>query len=110
MRAARSTCSRYRAFQRLAVELDRELGSDARLAAYDGFHYGVYLDRPVYSLSFAIERERGPAVPRLIAKYMIDQVILSPKRAAELAVLEVLANAYGNAREIGGVVVVRVWQ
>ena len=58
--------ARHREFASLASAIESVLAPDALLAAGQGFHYGVYLDRPVYSLVHAVRRaHRRDAVEQI---------------------------------------------
>ena len=46
----------HRKYETQARQIETLLASDARIAATQGPHYEVYLDRPVYSLEFAVKR------------------------------------------------------
>ena len=60
------------------TDIQPHLSPDNRIAAYIGWHYSVFLDRPVYSLFFAKARAGGTAgVEALIDKYSIDTILMA---------------------------------
>lgn len=66
-------------------------------ASVRGWHYAVFLDRPVYSLEFAAGRAgRMDATEDLIDKYRIDTVLLSPRVIVDLPYLEYFEARYGD--------------
>ena len=64
----------HRARRELADAWKAKLPPDARLASNVGWHWSVFLERPVYSLLFATRRPGGAAP--LFAKYGIDAVLM----------------------------------
>jgi len=63
----------------LCAEFEAGLEADARIAAQRGWHYSVFMDRPVYSLEFAIKRAELPrAAETIVDKYGLNTVIASP--------------------------------
>jgi len=50
----------FRARRELAAAWNASLPKDARLASNIGWHWSVFLERPVYSLFFAARRSGGP--------------------------------------------------
>jgi 4-amino-4-deoxy-L-arabinose transferase-like glycosyltransferase len=49
------------------------------LAAWEGFHHEVYLDRPVYSLRYVVQRtESAAAIERVIELRGIEHVLMDP--------------------------------
>ena len=100
---------RHARYQQLASAVGSELEPDARIAAGVGFHYGVYLDRPVYSLWFALRRDNRPEVAEaIIDKYGLDTLLFSPLIGAEMGMLPYFEQRYGNVRKVGGASIVRV--
>ncbi len=66
-----------RARRELADAWNAKLPPDARLASTIGWHWSVFLERPVYSLLFAARRAGGPAgVTPLLSKYGVDAVLM----------------------------------
>ena len=56
-----------------------------RVAAWRGFHHGVLLERPVYSLHRAVGRlGAGPGIDATIARYELDAVFLTTGGLAEV--------------------------
>ena len=100
--------TRHREFVGLASAVTEVLPDDARLAAGQGFHYGVYLDRRVYSLMHAARRARRPdAVEQIIDKYDINTVVLSPLVPADLSLAPYFRQRYGPGTEVAGA---RIWR
>jgi hypothetical protein len=100
---------RHHAYESFASAIDSELDSDACLGAAIGFHYGVYLERPVYSLNFAVRREGRPAVGEaIIDKYGLNTLVFSPLSGTEMAMLRYFEQHYGEARRAGRAFIVRV--
>lgn len=68
----------HRQLESFTRDLQPRLPADARVAAYIGWHYAVFLDRPVYSLFFAKERGGGlSGVEAVIDKYRLDTVVMA---------------------------------
>ena len=87
------------------------LAPDAVVASPVGWHYSVFLDRPVYSLFFAVRRAKNDmaAAERVIDKYGIDTVVLSERVPADRALLPYFAQRYAEgARRSGASYVFRV--
>ena len=86
-----------------------QLEPDARLASWQGWHYAVFLDRPVYSLKFAFERARNPdALEKTIDKYGVNTVILSPRASNDAPILPYFSDRYVARRPRGIAHVFRV--
>ena len=69
--------SENRTRREIADAWKANLPPDARLASNVGWHWSVFLERPVYSLLFAARRAGGPAgATPLLAKYGIDAVLM----------------------------------
>ena len=69
----------HRGFETVSSDFRERLGSDARLAAWRGWHYSVYLERPVYSLQFAVQRAgdvRG--LEGVLDRYDLNSILFSP--------------------------------
>lgn len=62
-----------------AAAVERTLGPDARVATVIGWHWSVYLDRPVWSTFFVARRDGDDAVAALLERREIDAVILWPR-------------------------------
>lgn len=101
--------ARHREFTELAPAVERVLAPDARLAAGQGFHYGVYLERPVYNLMHAVRRAgRVDAVEGIIDKYEINTVVLSPLVPPDRMFAEYFTDRYGAGTPAGPALVWRV--
>jgi hypothetical protein len=91
-------------FTRLAEQVRARVPEQTTLGAMAGFHYSVYLDRPVYSLFFTVERSGGD--PRMleeaITRFGIEVVILSPLIAQADAIRPYLRARYGAAFQSAG--------
>lgn len=99
----------HRVYTEAAEAIDAALAPDARVAAPIGWHYAVFLDRPVHSLFFAMRRSGGPdGAERVIDKYSIDTVILSPFLPADRGVLPYFQERYGPGVAAGSSLVFRV--
>jgi len=74
----------HEAFVAIAEAARDGLGSDARIAAPVGWHYGVYLERDVYSLQWDViraakqNRSAPEAMENTIDTRAIDAVLVSP--------------------------------
>ena len=67
----------HEAYTRACANFEEHLPEDAVVASTIGWHFSVFLDRPVYSLFFAANRAKRPAaVEAVIDKYGIDTVVL----------------------------------
>ena len=67
-----------------------------------GFHYSVYLERPVYSLYFASRRTgTREAAEAIVDKYQLDTLLFTPLVGAEMAMLPYFRERYGNAQGYG---------
>jgi hypothetical protein len=98
----------------LAANLAREVPVDAKLAAVRGWHMSVFMQRPVYSLHFAVRRaglhgtDIGEALRDLIRRRDIDFVALLPTAPDDRNLLEFFNANYGRPREVGGALVFAV--
>ena len=83
----------------LAEALDEQVGPDARIASTEGFHYSVFLERPVYSLLYAAMRAGRPeAVEGVIDRYEIDVVLLAPTVPSERDFTRYFERHYGPGK------------
>jgi len=99
----------HREFEALASAVNAEIPAEARLAAGQGFHYAVYLRRPVYSLMHAVRRAgRLDAAEPLIDKYGIDTVMLSPLVPEDRAFVPYFEAHYGPGTPAGLATIWRV--
>ena len=101
----------HRVYETISAGFETGLAPDAVVASPVGWHHSVYLERPVYSLFFAVRRAQNDmqAAERIIDKYGINTVILAPRVPADAAMLPYFAERYASgARQHGESVVVRV--
>jgi hypothetical protein len=92
-RLYRSTCAAFA----------EHLAPDAVLAAPVGWHYAVYLDRPVYSLFFAVRRaDDMQAAESVIDRYGVNTVVLSARVPADQAMLPYFEARYAGRVERSG--------
>jgi len=69
----------HEAYSRFSRDVAAAVPASTRLAATVGWHYSVYLDRPVYTLLFAMRRAGSvQGAEEVIDKYRIGAVILTP--------------------------------
>ena len=106
--------SRLRNIRRCAVQVLYQFDSgnvesaDAVLAAGQGFHYGVYLDRPVVSLVHAVRRaHRRDAAEQIIDRYGVNTVVLSPLVEPDRRLAPYFIRRYGPGEPAGEA---RVWR
>ena len=67
-----------------------------------GWHYSVYLERPVWSLFFAVRRaDDMQAAERVIERHGVDRVLLAPRVPSDAAMLPWFLERYGD-RARGG--------
>jgi hypothetical protein len=86
----------HRVYGDITRRFDERLSPADTLASMRGWHYSVYLDRPVFSLEFAVERAGRPAAAEsLIDRYGIDTVLLSPANPVDRPVVEYFESRYG---------------
>lgn len=80
------------------------LEEDDVLASHRGWTYAVFLERPIYSLEFVVQRhldqermqlDTGP-LEALIDEYGIDTVVLSPIRSPDREIVPYFEHAYGS--------------
>ncbi len=104
----------HRAFEAIAADVEAELPRAARLAAPIGWHYAVYLDRPVWSLQMASSRALDTGRPmekdieRVIDRYGLNTVVLSPLVPYDRAYLAYFAARSLRMAESPSAVVARV--
>jgi len=98
---------RHNDFVELAAEVNRAFGPEVTLATGSGFHYQVYLDRPVWSLSLVERRDGRQAVEELMAEKGIDVVLLWRRFKQDRELTNWLPEGR-EAIEIGPAVAVRV--
>ncbi len=79
-------------YERYAAEVAGVLKPEDRVASPIGWHLSVFLDRPVWSLFFAIRRAQGPeGAWGVIARREIDAVALSSRVPSDRSVAPMLA-------------------
>jgi len=101
----------HRLYRATCADFETNLAADAVVASPIGWHYAVYLDRPVFSLFFAVRRAGHDmqAAERIIDKYGINTVILAPRVPADRAMLPYFQDRYGaNMKRNGESFVFRV--
>jgi len=86
----------------LCTALASKLVPGERVAAPVGWHYAVYLDRPVWSLFFG-ERRAGSmqGAEDVIERRSIDAVVLSPLLPADRAMLPWFREHHGPGEAAG---------
>ena len=101
---------RHQHLQAQCAGIEEKLGPDALLATSFNWHYGVWLNRPVFSLWFATQRDHGriSSSERVIDKYGINTVVLSRVLPSDRQFLKYFVDRYGVQAEAGPIVVVRV--
>jgi hypothetical protein len=83
-------------YERYAAELASVVPPEQRIASPIGWHLSVYLERPVWSLFFAVRRAGGvDGAWSAIARHRIDAVALSPRVPSDRG----LAPALGGRME-----------
>lgn len=94
---------RHRAFVDLASALEEELQPDARLGSALGFNYGVYLERPVWSIYpfMARNADPGASAEAVIDRYDLDAIVLWPEVPRERAIIPYFRDRYGEGQRIG---------
>jgi 4-amino-4-deoxy-L-arabinose transferase-like glycosyltransferase len=91
--------------------IEAQVDEDARLATGFNWHYGVCLDRPVFSLLWAIRRSgRVGEAESVIDKYGVDTVVLDSRNPADAQLLHYFRSNYRDVRRRGNVLVFRVRQ
>jgi len=103
--------ARHRELEALAQRVEERVGRDAPLAAPLGFHYQVYLDRPVYNLEHAVRREHGvDAAERIVAENGVVAVLLPAEPAGPLEekLVRHFTRSRADVERLGSVVLVRV--
>src|SRR4029078_753647 len=90
-------------YEQFAKEVRAALPADARVASDVGWHYAVYLDRPVYSLKFAVERAKSIAASEdVIDRYGIDTVLLWNFITPELRLVPYFESKYPRPATLDG--------
>jgi len=88
-------------WSKIARTLSKDLPAESCLASGWGFHYGLYMDRPVYSM-VPMVRHVGEAsgAEWVIDRYGVDTVVLSPRRDADKLLLPYFEEHYGPGRTV----------
>jgi 4-amino-4-deoxy-L-arabinose transferase-like glycosyltransferase len=88
-------------WSKIARTLSKDLPAESCLASARGFHYGLYMDRPVYSM-LPMVRHVGDAsgAEWVIDRYGVDTVVLSPRRDADKLLLPYFEEHYGPGRTV----------
>lgn len=90
----------------LAQRIAADLGP-ARIAAPIGWHWSVYLDRPVWSLVLAARRDGVAGLDATLARHSIETVIVSDFENVDATLKEYLVRKWGRPKSYGGVDVYR---
>lgn len=86
-----------------ARAFEERLAPDARLGARVGWHYALLLDRPVWSLRFAIDRSpkrNVAAMEEVIDRYGLNTIVVGPDKI-ESFYLPYLMSRYGQGERAG---------
>lgn len=87
--------NKHRVYEDITNRFQEHLAPENVLASYRGWHYSVYLHRPVFSLEFVVERaKRLDAAEAFIDKHEIDTVLLAASKDARPYV-EYFESRYG---------------
>jgi len=70
----------HEAHARIASKLEGEFEPDAALASFFGWHLGVFLENPVYSLSIVASREGPEASLRLLERHDVAALVFHRKK------------------------------
>ncbi|MBI5365224.1 MAG: glycosyltransferase family 39 protein [Planctomycetes bacterium] len=89
-----------------ASVLRPRLGEE-RVASAIGWHWSVYLDRPVWSLALAARRGGASAVQAVLARHRIDTVVLADALPEDRALVPLLTRLWGEPDRVGDVSVFR---
>lgn len=98
----------YAADRALAADVETHLAPADRVAAPSGWHWSLYLDRPVYNLHIQARRMGTAGIDQVIRDRAIDAVILrvDPPEAPNMAAY--LEAKYGTGEPVGPVRIVRI--
>ena len=97
------------AFNEICSAVQWALDSDARVATAFNWHYATCLDRPVYTLLFAVRRAEDPAAAEaVIDAYGINTVILTPFWVLDRALFPSFKSRYADVKHVGNAYVFRV--
>lgn len=99
----------HEAFTKLCSAVARALEPGARVATVFNWHYATCLDRPVYSLLFAVRRAGHPsAAEAVIDAYAIDTVVLTPFWALDYGMFPYFEQRYGVDEQVDRAYLIRV--
>jgi hypothetical protein len=102
--------ARDRELRRTAAAFASRLGEGDRVGSAVGADYAVFLDRPVYSLRYAVRRAGGApeAAEALIDRCAIDVLVFSESSPEDRELIPYFAQRYGAAPVGDGLWVIRV--
>lgn len=86
-------------YAHFAAALQSELAPEARVGAAFGWHYALFLDRPVWTLQLAFARD-PKNVEKLIAKYRLDAVIVAAYDGGARKFTDYLTEHYGLGKRV----------
>lgn len=95
------------AYRRVTTKLVQELGPDVTLASFFGWHLGVWLPNPVYSLSIVASREGPEASLRLLEQHDVAALVFHRKSDPGDMYTNALAALGRRATQIGNFRVIR---
>jgi 4-amino-4-deoxy-L-arabinose transferase-like glycosyltransferase len=98
--------ARHVQYEAAAATLRPALG-DERVASAIGWHWSVYLRRPVWSLALAARRDDGPGLAAVLARRDIRTVVLADFLPEDQALVPWFERAWGPAERVGNVSVFR---
>lgn len=105
------TRAQHEAFARIAAEAAPLLHQGDRVGSAVGWHYGVYLERPVFGFHWAMKRVEDDfeEVERVIDRRRVNVVLLSPLVPADQRLIGYFARRYpGRVERTDSAFVVRV--
>jgi hypothetical protein len=98
----------YDEIVQIGNELAPLLTAETRLATLKGHHYMALFDRPIVSLRFVLNREKGKsAIEDVIDKYDVNTVFL-PNDIANQSLAEYFDGRYGSGENVGSITLWRV--
>lgn len=96
-------------YEEFARSVDAAVPQETRLAAMIGWHYEVFLDRPVYNLGFAYRRPRGTdgisgtdGIEEMLQRRAIDAIIAARADPAAAEVRPWLRSRFESTKVEGG--------
>ncbi len=96
-----SVARRHQAYVELKDYIDTRFPGDAPLAAPNGRHYGVFLERPVYTLNIAALRSGFQGVRELIRKYRVAAMIVSSSDPLEKKHIAPFRSTFRLEKKVG---------